>query len=45
MVTKHTEELLKWDADHILHCLGVVGQNLGLAPFGFYCNYLFRATT
>ena len=33
MVTKHTEELLKWDADHILHCLGVVGQNLGLAPF------------
>lgn len=33
MVTKHTEELLKWDADHILHCVGVVGQNLGLAPF------------
>jgi putrescine aminotransferase len=33
MVTKHTEELLKWDADHILHALGTAGQNLGLAPF------------
>jgi adenosylmethionine-8-amino-7-oxononanoate aminotransferase len=33
MVTKRTEDLLKWDADHILHCLGVVGQNLGFAPF------------
>jgi len=33
MVTKHTEALLKWDADHILHALGIVGQNLGFAPF------------
>lgn len=33
MATKRTEELLKWDEDHILHALGTVGQNLGLAPF------------
>ena len=33
MVTKRTEELLKWDAEHMLHCLGVVGQNLGFSPF------------
>jgi len=33
MVTKRTEELLKWDGDHILHPLGTVGQNLGAAPF------------
>jgi len=33
MVTKRTEELLKWDADHILHALGIVGQNQGFAPF------------
>jgi len=33
MVTKHTEELLKWDADHILHAIGTVGYNQGFAPF------------
>ena len=32
-MTRRTEGLLKWDADHILHGLGIVGQNLGFAPF------------
>jgi len=33
MVTKHTEELLQYDAEHLLHCLGIAGQNVGVAPF------------
>jgi len=33
MMNTRTEELIKYDAEHLLHCLGVVGQNLGVAPF------------
>jgi adenosylmethionine-8-amino-7-oxononanoate aminotransferase len=33
MVTTRTKELLKYDAEHVLHSLGFVGRNLGFAPF------------
>ena len=33
MMNTRTEKLIKYDAEHLLHCLGVVGQNLGVAPF------------
>ncbi len=31
MVTKRTEELLKYDAEHVMHSLGSVGSNYGFA--------------
>ncbi len=30
MVSKRTEELIKWDAEHIIHPYVPVGQNAGL---------------
>ena len=30
MVSKRTEELVKWDAEHIIHPFTAVGQNAGL---------------
>jgi len=44
MVTKRTEELLKWDADLILHVNGTAGQNLGLAPYEGAQGIMIRDT-